>query len=65
VTLCDLPAGTMLSAEMLTVKRPGTGIPAAELERMVGKSLTRDVSANGVLHWADIGEAPPGAEPAA
>jgi N-acetylneuraminate synthase/N,N'-diacetyllegionaminate synthase len=51
----DLAAGTRLTREMLTVKRPGTGVPAAEMERVVGRVLTRDVAANSVLEWEDVG----------
>jgi N-acetylneuraminate synthase/N,N'-diacetyllegionaminate synthase len=57
----DLPAGTVLSRDMLCIKRPGTGIPAADLERVVGRVLVRDVKSNGVLSWDDVGGAPPNA----
>ena len=55
VARSDLPAGTVLTREMLCVKRPGTGVPAAELERVVGRSLVRDVAGNSVLMWDDVG----------
>jgi len=50
-----LRAGTVLTREMLTVKRPGTGVPAAEMERVVGRALVRDVEGNSVLRWEDLG----------
>ena len=40
---------------MLTVKRPGTGIPAADLERIINRLLSRDVKANHILAWSDVG----------
>jgi sialic acid synthase SpsE len=52
----DLGAGTVLTREMLCVKRPGTGVPAAEIERMVGRTLVRDVKGNCVVQWEDVGE---------
>lgn len=50
----DLPAGHTLTAEDLTVKRPGTGIPAAELGRVLGKTLARGVVGNNLLAPGDI-----------
>jgi N,N'-diacetyllegionaminate synthase len=50
----DLPAGTALGAEMLTVKRPGTGIPAAEFRDILGKTLLRSVQKNHILVPQDI-----------
>jgi N-acetylneuraminate synthase/N,N'-diacetyllegionaminate synthase len=54
-----IAAGAVIRREMLTVKRPGTGIPAAEMERVVGSVLLRDVAANGVVRWEDVGMDPP------
>jgi len=45
----DLSAGHVLTAGDLTVKRPGTGIPAAELDRTVGRTLASDIAANDLL----------------
>jgi N,N'-diacetyllegionaminate synthase len=52
----DLPAGTVLSADMLTAKKPATGIPAARVDDVAGKKLKRQVSCNRVLHWEDLDE---------
>jgi N,N'-diacetyllegionaminate synthase len=50
----DLPAGHRLGREDLTVKRPGTGIPAARLKNIVGQTLTRAVQANHLLNADDV-----------
>lgn len=50
----DLPAGHVLAGEDLTVKRPGTGLPAAELGSVVGRRLARAVSANDLLQTDDL-----------
>lgn len=50
----DLPAGYVLAHGDLTVKRPGTGIPAAQFDRIVNQRLLRAVRANDVLVEADI-----------
>jgi hypothetical protein len=39
VARTDLLAGTVLRAEHLTVKKPGTGIPAAHLSELLGRTL--------------------------
>jgi N,N'-diacetyllegionaminate synthase len=55
VVVCqDLPAGTVLQAEHLTVKKPGTGILAARLPDLIGRRLSRAVQADTLLSEADI-----------
>lgn len=51
----DMKGGTLLTRAMLCVKRPGTGIPAADFERVLNRVLSRDVAANSVLRWEDVG----------
>ena len=46
-----LPAGTVLEADMLTVKRPGFGIPPKYMELVIGRALTRDTDADDILTW--------------
>ena len=47
----DLPAGTVLEAEMITVKRPGWGIAPKHLEDVVGRRLKVDVEEDDILTW--------------
>ncbi len=49
VAVCDLPKGTVLKAEHLTVKKPGTGIPPEKLSKMIGLHLKNDVKKNQLL----------------
>lgn len=58
VVRVDLAAGTILRAEHLATKKPGTGIPAARLREIVGRRLRRAVSANTILVEADLEEVP-------
>ena len=51
VARVDLSAGTMLREEHLTVKKPGTGIPADRLHEAVGRRLRRSVKADELLQW--------------
>jgi N,N'-diacetyllegionaminate synthase len=54
VPLRDLAAGTKLSREMLGLKKPGTGIPAAELEAVVGRVLKQAVTRDTPLQESDL-----------
>ena len=42
----DLPEGTVLGRHHLTVKKPGTGLPASRFESLLGHRLTEDVRAD-------------------
>jgi N-acetylneuraminate synthase len=53
----DLAAGTVLGPEHLTVKKPGTGIPAARLRDLVGRRLRRAVAADHLLAESDLEDA--------
>ncbi len=46
-----LPAGTVLERDMLTVKRPGFGIPPKYMELVIGRALTRDADEDDILTW--------------
>jgi sialic acid synthase SpsE len=50
----DVAAGQKLAATDLGFKRPGTGIPPYELERVVGRRALRDLSAGTVLVSEDL-----------
>jgi sialic acid synthase SpsE len=47
----DIPAGTEISREMLTVKRPGYGIPPKQLELIVGRVARVDIEYDDVITW--------------
>ena len=47
----DIAKGTALSEEMLIAKRPGNGICPAEIDRILGRTLSVDVDADTVLTW--------------
>jgi N-acetylneuraminate synthase len=51
-----LPAGTLLTRDMLTAKKPAKGIPASEIDSLVGKRLRRPAVPDRVLYWEDIHE---------
>jgi N-acetylneuraminate synthase len=50
----DLAAATVLREDDLTVKKPGTGIPAARLRELVRRKLRRPVNADAFLSEDDL-----------
>lgn len=58
LVLCrDLRPGDALRAEDLIVQRPGTGIPAAMCEHVVGRRILRPLEAGTLLQWDMISDA--------
>lgn len=51
-----MPAGTVLTRDDLAIKKPGTGLPPAQLDAMLGKRLARAVTADQLLANEDIGD---------
>lgn len=49
-----LPAGRVLEESDLTLKKPGTGIPAERLGALVGRRLLHDVPADRLLRGDDL-----------
>jgi N-acetylneuraminate synthase len=49
VTVADIPAGATIDREMVAAKKPGTGIPAARIGDVVGRTARADIAADTVL----------------
>ena len=49
VARIDLQAGTVLQAEHLAIKKPGTGIPADRLPELIGRRLKRQIAKDELL----------------
>lgn len=54
VSVRPIPAGTTLTAEMVAVKKPGTGIPARRLREVIGRRVRRDIPADTLLREEDL-----------
>jgi N,N'-diacetyllegionaminate synthase len=50
----DLPAGLVLRAEHLALKKPGTGIPAGRLSELVGLRVKRDLRMDELMRDDDL-----------
>ena len=46
--------GEILDRDCLALKKPGTGIPGAELDNLVGRRLRRAVLPDCLLQWSDL-----------
>lgn len=49
-----LPAGTILDAGHLQLKKPGKGLPASELPNLIGKKLRRSLDVNELVMMGDV-----------
>ena len=54
VVKADIPAGTKITDKMLTVKRPGWGVPAKFLPDFIGKVAKKDLKVNELIKLKDV-----------
>lgn len=54
VAAVDIPAGTIITRDMLCLKRPGTGIPPIKLSDLIGKRSKRLISADEQIIWNEV-----------
>jgi len=54
VAAADIPAGTILTPAMLTVKRPGGGIAPARLRELIGTRALADIPADTRIEWHQL-----------
>lgn len=54
VAVRPLAAGTVLDRSMLALKKPGTGIPAAGIDRVLGKRLRKPLEQDGQVLEGDL-----------
>lgn len=54
VSKVNMKKGTILSKDSITVKRPGTGIPAKSFDQVIGKRLKNSIDADSIITWKDI-----------
>ena len=47
----DIPAGTAITREMLTTKRPGYGIKPKDIDLLVGRAPRVDIEQDDVITW--------------
>jgi N-acetylneuraminate synthase/N,N'-diacetyllegionaminate synthase len=51
VAAAAIPAGTVITADMLTVKRPGHGVKPKFIDLLVGRAARVDIAEDDVVTW--------------
>ncbi|MFH1450142.1 MAG: N-acetylneuraminate synthase [bacterium] len=54
VAACNIPKKTVITREMIEVKRPGYGIPTKMLNLVIGRSARVDIEEDDILFWEMI-----------
>jgi len=54
VSTVAISAGTVITKSMVAVKKPGSGIPAARLDKVVGMRAARDIPADQLIAESDL-----------
>lgn len=54
VAKVDIPKGTIITEDMLDVKRPGTGVPPKYLYQIVGAKAKTDIAKDEMIQWENI-----------
>ncbi|KPK39364.1 MAG: hypothetical protein AMJ78_08635, partial [Omnitrophica WOR_2 bacterium SM23_29] len=55
IAKCDIKKDELIKEDMLTFRRPGTGILPKFIDEIIGKLAKRDIHADEQLKWSDIG----------
>jgi sialic acid synthase SpsE len=53
----DIPAGAVITEDMITTKRPGSGILPRHWDDVLGRQATESIPNDSLIHWGQIGEA--------
>lgn len=54
VSITEIPIGAIITAEMIGIKKPGTGLPARYYQKILGCRARRHVLANQILSNEDV-----------
>ncbi|ERJ01131.1 MULTISPECIES: N-acetylneuraminate synthase family protein [Eubacteriales] len=55
VSLCRIPKGTIITEDLLTYKRPGTGISPDKIQSVLGKVASLDIEEDTVINYSMFG----------
>ena len=51
ITARNIKKGEIITRDMVVIKRPGSGISPAEIEKIIGKKTKKDITVDEILHW--------------
>ncbi|MDD5086534.1 MAG: N-acetylneuraminate synthase [Candidatus Nanoarchaeia archaeon] len=49
-----IPKGAVITGDMLIIKRPGTGIPSKDIDKVIGKIALEDIKQDRMISWKKI-----------
>lgn len=50
----DIPNGTKITEDMVTIKRPGTGIEPKKINNVVGRIALKDIKKDEIIRWGKL-----------
>ena len=50
----DIMAGRALTADLIAIRRPGTGISPLHLNQIIGRQARRDLREGHIFSWEDL-----------
>jgi sialic acid synthase SpsE len=54
VSATKIPKGTVITRDMLTFKRPGTGISPSEINKVIGRKAKVEILADKTMSWDEV-----------
>src|SRR6185436_19943122 len=54
VSIRDIAAGATIGADDVWAKRPGTGIPARQLDEVIGRVARHSIQKDRLVSWDDL-----------
>ena len=54
VSTTNIKKNTKISQSMIWSKRPGTGIPAKHMSKVIGKKANKNILSNKIIKWSDL-----------
>jgi len=54
VSVVEIPKGVIITREMIGFKKPGTGIPASHVNKVIGKQSKKDIAKEKLIKKEDI-----------
>ena len=54
VSTVNIKKGTKITEDMVWTKRPGTGIPSKDIDKVIGKTAKEDIEQNTLLKWEQL-----------
>ena len=54
VSIRDIKKNEIITQDMVWTKRPGTGIPSKEIDKVIGKRAKKAISKNSLISWEQL-----------